>query len=897
MEKPEAPRGKPVTLGRYTLVREIGRGGMGVVYEAVDAQLNRKVALKLLVPRPHADAVQAEAERQRFLREAQASAKLKHPNIVTLFEAGALQGKLFLAMELVAGQPFSRWWKQKGLTLHQKAAVLRDVALAVHHAHEQGILHRDLKPENVLIGPDHKPFVMDFGLAKLMGENTGLSLTGDGFAVGTPAYMSPEQARGLKTVDARTDVYSLGVILYEILTGRKPFEGETAIEILMKAQKDRVQPPSSARILAPDPALDKAIENIALKALEKNPKDRYPSTQAFAQDLTRWMEGDVVKVTLSSTRRRVVAAPKRSIGWIFAVAGVAFAGILAALLLWPSSPAPSAEAELARARQFMKEKRYTDARIEFGKALVKDPRNGQAVVGDRDARAAEELEKGERTRREEAEKAGLTRQLQEAKTKADDEVRRIREEADQKVKAAAAASQGDPARAGELRAIQERVRKAEEEARLARERLEKMEAERLAAAKAPPVAPTPAPTPIPPALKPPVSAPVRPPLSPFPKPLPPVKTREELAAARDAAVALLDLPSAFKAIDQMAGGGLEPDPIAAKAAALKAARKLVKTKEEAGLLAGGHVRHAEHALAADDFKTAAATAKEAGTIAKQAGDPGLIEQAASLQKELVDLKPSFDRHERARKTLDSNPQDPASNTDEGRWLCLVKDSWEKGLSLLSKGSDEPLRKLAELELANPQAPDAQGALAEAWFAAGGKEKNDALKARIYSRALTWYDAALPSLRGAERTRAEKRIDDCLRAGRMETRFAFVADKSMKLFPIGHRQTTFPEQKSDDATAVFRGEAIYFNQQTGTDVLYEVRSGRRFRQLSWKGAAVQQMTIEVLDLGGNVLGKGGPWGGGNQWAEFTVDFPPTPRFLIRLKNHISSWYLIDKLELR
>src|SRR5262245_50946347 len=199
MEKPEPARGKagPTLLGRYTLVREIGRGGMGVVYEATDPQLQRNVALKLMLPRPHSDAAHVEAERQRFLREAQAIAKLKHPHIVTLYEAGTLQGKLFLAMELIQGAPFAAWWKQKARALPQNVAVLRDVALAVHHAHEKGILHRDLKPENILVGPDGQPHVMDFGLAKVMGANTEVSLTADGFSIGTPSYMSPEQARGL----------------------------------------------------------------------------------------------------------------------------------------------------------------------------------------------------------------------------------------------------------------------------------------------------------------------------------------------------------------------------------------------------------------------------------------------------------------------------------------------------------------------------------------------------------------------------------------------------------------------------------------------------------------------------------------------------------------------------
>jgi len=523
-------RKPPATLGKYEIGRVLGRGGMGVVYEAVDTQLNRKVALKLLISRPHAEPSQAEAERQRFVREAQLSAQLKHPNIVTVYETGVLKGRMYIAMELLEGQPFSKWCGQKGVTLPQKLAVLRDVALAVQYAHDKGVLHRDLKPENILVDADRRPAVMDFGLAKVMGANTGVSLTNDGFSVGTPAYMSPEQAQGSRNVDARTDVYSLGVMLYEVLAGKKPFEGETALEIMMKASKGGVQPPSSSRVAPIDPMIDRALENISLKALEKNAKDRYPSARAFAEDLDRWMRGENVRVVLSHTRR--IARPaQKSRAWIWAgaAAGALAAGVAVILLL--RGPSRSAEAELACARRFMQERRYAEALVEFGKARAIDPVSADASAGVRAASEAIERERQEKERQEEEKRVQLSRQLQAAQQRSEEEARKAEQarlEAERQAREAAnAASEVEQKRLQEkLREVQERARQAEEEARKAREQLE---AQRTSAAL-PPAPPPPVPKHGPETVK---SPPAPPPVPAPPPPAPRARYKEELAAHRE----------------------------------------------------------------------------------------------------------------------------------------------------------------------------------------------------------------------------------------------------------------------------------------------------------------------------------------------------------------------------
>ncbi len=289
VQAPLAADLKPI--GKFQLKREIGKGGMGVVYEALDTQLNRRVAIKLMLTSAHAEPEEIKLDEERFIRECQLAARLNHPNIVTVYEAGVHQGRRYLAMEFVEGAAFSDWRKQGSITIRQQVSVVRDVAKAVHAAHELGVMHRDLKPANILMDAKNQPHVMDFGLAKVVGTNTTLSLTVSGAIVGTPSYMSPEQARGVRAIDRRADVWSLGVMIYEIMTGRLPFQGENALEVLMKVMKDPVVPPSK---MPPKgrPAVDPVLESISLKALAKKPEDRYATSDLLARDLSRWLKGE-----------------------------------------------------------------------------------------------------------------------------------------------------------------------------------------------------------------------------------------------------------------------------------------------------------------------------------------------------------------------------------------------------------------------------------------------------------------------------------------------------------------------------------------------------------------------------------------------------------------------------
>ncbi len=289
-------------LGDFELLEEIGRGGMGVVWRARQRTLNREVAVKTL---PGGDLAGAEA-RERFQGEAQATARLKHPNIVPVHEVGEDDGVPYLVMELVEGRPLSEVLGGKPVPTKLAARWLRDIALAVQHAHDHGVLHRDLKPSNILIesGDDGgRPRVTDFGLAKLADAERSLTRTGS--AVGSPAYMPPEQARHGEYT-ARSDVYGLGAVLYCALTGRPPFQGESIATILAQVEADE---PIAPRRLQGNVPYD--LETICLKCLEKNPARRYDSARAFADDVTRFLQGELVQARPVGPLGRLARSARR----------------------------------------------------------------------------------------------------------------------------------------------------------------------------------------------------------------------------------------------------------------------------------------------------------------------------------------------------------------------------------------------------------------------------------------------------------------------------------------------------------------------------------------------------------------------------------------------------------
>ncbi len=332
--KPEAETvpGEGTPFGKYLLRREVARGGMGIVYDAEDSSLGRRVALKTLVTSPQLSPEEAAQDEQRFLREARLAANIpKHPHIVGIYEVGIIDGRRYISMEFVEGREMSDWRKQARAGIPTQVRILRDAALAVHHAHEHGVVHRDLKPQNVLVDARGEPHITDFGLAWSLQKGSGTKLTAANITVGTPVYMSPEQARGRKPIDRRTDVYSLGVMLYEILAGKPPFQGDTPVEVMTRKVTDEVPRPSSVRRLVIRPGLDRTIEGICMKALAREIDERYPTARAFAEDLTKWLEGQKVKV-----------APRRRWGLILGLGGAAAAATALAVFIGLGGLRPSA---------------------------------------------------------------------------------------------------------------------------------------------------------------------------------------------------------------------------------------------------------------------------------------------------------------------------------------------------------------------------------------------------------------------------------------------------------------------------------------------------------------------------------------------------------------------------
>ncbi len=309
---------KPKFLGRYHILSEIARGGMGVVYKARDPKLNRVVALKVLLAGEGA----SRESIARFVREARSAAGLKHPGIVQVHDFGEVEGQHFFTMDYVDGRPLDDLIKSGELSTDAALEIILVVARSLQFAHEKGIIHRDLKPPNILITRDGAPVLTDFGLAKDIGD-TSLSITGTIF--GTPAYMSPEQAQGHSAqIDGRSDVYSLGSVLYELLTGAQPFGGETIYDVI--TQVVTMDPPPPAEI---NRHLDPDLSTICLKALEKDAARRYQSIGEMADDIQAYLSGDAISARpLSAFEKLGRALRRRAKSIVWALAGAAAAAAL-----------------------------------------------------------------------------------------------------------------------------------------------------------------------------------------------------------------------------------------------------------------------------------------------------------------------------------------------------------------------------------------------------------------------------------------------------------------------------------------------------------------------------------------------------------------------------------------
>ena len=291
-ETPTPATSLPKYFGEFELLEELGRGGMGVVYKAWQKNLGRMVALKMVLRGGHA----RPEEMARFQAEAKAIALLEHPNIVPVHEAGIYEEQPYFSMRFVEGQTLATILGQGPIKPRDAASLIAKVSRGVHHAHERGVLHRDLKPSNVIIDRENHPLVTDFGLAKRIDLPDDNPLTQPGAILGTPAYMAPEQVSSSRgVVGPASDVYSLGIILYETLTGRPPFRAASPVDtLLLVLEQDPVRP----RLL--NPKVDPELEMICLKCLQKQSDLRYSSAQDLAIDLEAWVRGETTSVRSGS---------------------------------------------------------------------------------------------------------------------------------------------------------------------------------------------------------------------------------------------------------------------------------------------------------------------------------------------------------------------------------------------------------------------------------------------------------------------------------------------------------------------------------------------------------------------------------------------------------------------
>lgn len=368
MSLPEFDFARKRRFGSYEILGEISRGSFGVVYKARQAGLDRIVALKVLLDGVHASPEAIE----RFQREARSVARMKHKCIVPIYDIGTCDGHYYFAMEFIEGHPLSTHILARELTISHALAIAEDAADAMECAHRAGVIHRDIKPSNILIDNDGEPHITDFGLAKQVDLENKYTVSGT--TLGTPAYMPPEQARGqLAKIDARSDVYALGTVLYEMLTGTTPFAGRSLLEVVVAVINEPVPPPRSI-----NPKIHRDIQTIVMKCLEKDQGQRYATAAELRDDLRRFRSGEAILAKPAGVVSRALRYAKRHKYYIASAACVAIAFLItmAAIAGLHNKEAIAKKTEEETKKKLEQEKKKSEE--EWISAWAFDPRDGRA---------------------------------------------------------------------------------------------------------------------------------------------------------------------------------------------------------------------------------------------------------------------------------------------------------------------------------------------------------------------------------------------------------------------------------------------------------------------------------------------------------------------------------------
>jgi serine/threonine protein kinase len=748
-----AGRGKELTVGPYRILDRLGEGSMGQVFRAYHQAMQRTVALKLIrrewLARPNAV--------QRFYQEVRAAATLIHPNIVVAYDAGQTDHTHYFAMEYVDGVDLDRLVKESGpLPVDQACDFVRQAALGLQHAFERGMVHRDIKPSNLLVtrsaraGGTKAPRangrsaevvtvkILDMGLARQEGgDGKELALTHEGVVLGSPAYLSPEQALNAHASDVRSDLYSLGCTFYYLLAGRPPFQTATLTQMLLKHQMEE---PAPVRQLRPD--APEGVAAVVRRLMAKRPEDRYQTPAELVQALGPWCgkdgidaaamtrqapppapdpaaewalltrdspartavaEGSVVRI--DGRRRAARKRPWVLLGVLAGLTGLAAAAVaVLAVVAFSHTPESKTNVAAGTARQVAV---GPDATARTTVPTERTSDSGEETPGGGETTTTP----GPKTTQQETPRPGPGAQRPKGKSALEQEPPperlRVPDEAEQ--------TKAEKMIRDLFKAEYAR-RAPSDKVALANKLLDHgadtadNPAERF------------------------------------------VLWRE----ARDLAAQAADPALALRAVGRLAST-YAVDELAMKRETLDKVAQAAQTQAARRALAEGALASAEEAVAADKYDAAADFLQMAKAAVSNAGSPSLAATVQARGKDVEQLRQEYERVRVSADKLKKDPTDPDANLAVGKYLCFAKGNWEKGLPLLAAGGDVKLGELVDKDLAAPTAAAEQTALADGWWDLAQGE-HDPAKAHVLRRAFTWYSKALEEgLTGLTRTKAETRL--------------------------------------------------------------------------------------------------------------------------------------------